>query len=320
MIKVMTNFKSFLDVIKTKPHIALLAHKDPDFDTLSACAALGLIAEYFGCSLELIIPNKEEIELDYFPFKIQGGFYNQKPDLLIICDTSSIDRIFLPEEFRSIPIAHFDHHQGGNIKATYSFVDNMAPSCCDLILKIITECDETLMTTEISQLLLDGLVADTLSFRTSGVRPETFERAAKMVRYGALPLTTHHRLTQKQQPSDFVFKAQLMSQVKIDTNASCAYVMITEQELINAHKTKGALEGIGNEILSGMFINTSVLIYAMNNGQTKVSLRSNTTNVYEIARINGGGGHICAAGFVSEKKPAEIISSLLEILTTKLSI
>jgi len=316
----MTNFQAFLDVIKTTPHIALLAHKDPDFDTLSACAALGLIAQPFGCSLELIIPNKEEIELDYFPFKIQGGFYNQKPDLLIICDTSSIERVFFPEEFRSVPIAHFDHHQGGNIKATYSFVDNTAPSCCDLILKVITEHHAELMTAEIAQLLLDGLVADTLSFRTSGVKPETFERAAKLLEYGATPLTTHHRLTQKQQPADFIFKAQLMSQVKIDTKASCAYVMVTEQELIDAHKTKGALEGMGNEILSGMFINTSVLIYAMNNGETKVSLRSNTTNVYEIAKTNGGGGHICAAGFVSAKKPQEIIDSLLETLTAQLSI
>lgn len=308
-------FKKFIHALKPSTHVIFLAHRDPDFDTLSACAALGLIAKKNGCSVELVIPNTEEVCLDYFPFLIQSATYSKKPDLLVICDTSNLDRVYFPAEFQGVDLALFDHHQGGNIPATFKHVDNTAPSCCDLIADILYTYDKTLLTPEISQLLLDGLVADTLSFRTSGVQPTTFNRAAKLLEHGAKPLTTHHRLTQKQTPEDFIFKTQLMSRVQIDNDASCAYVFITEQELAAAGRTKGALEGMGNEMLSGMFINTTALVYTANNGQTKVSLRSNTSNMYEIARQNGGGGHIAAAGFTTDKKPQEIMSELLAQLT-----
>ena len=184
-----------------------------------------------------------------------------------------------------------------------------------MIASILYNHDKKLLSPEIAQLLLDGLVADTLSFRTSGVQPTTFNRAAILLEHGAKPLTTHHRLTQKQTPEDFIFKTQLMSRVQINIDASCAYLLVTEQELLDAHKTKGALEGVGNEMLSGMFINTTMLVYTMNSGQTKVSLRSNMSNMYELARQRNGGGHIAAAGFTTEKQPQEIVSELLAQLT-----
>jgi phosphoesterase RecJ-like protein len=311
----MNSFASFLDSVKTATHITLLAHKDPDFDTLSACAALGLIAKKFDCSIELIIPNTEPVTLSYFPFPVQSGFFTKTPDLIVICDTSSINRVFFPQEFKNIPIALFDHHQGGDIAATLRFVDNKAPSCCDLIFEIIHSYDKNLITSEIAQLLFDGLVADTLSFRTSGVLPTTFSRAAQLLECGAHPLISHQRLTAKQTPADFIFKAQLMSRVNIDHQKSCAYLSVTEQELQAANRTKGTLEGIGNEFIANMSIDTSILTYTLNSGKTKVSLRSNTINVYEIAKNNGGGGHICAAGFETNKPAHVIVDELLNVLS-----
>ena len=310
-------FKKFIHELKPNTHVILLAHRDPDFDTLSACAAIGIIAQQRGCSVELIIPNTEPVTLDYFPFAIQSATHTRTPDLLVICDTANIDRVYFPTEFVGIPVALFDHHQGGNLKPTYRMVDNTAPSCCDLIADIIYTHDKDLLTPEIAQLLLDGLVADTLSFRTSGVQPTTFIRASKLLEAGARPLISHTRLTQKQTPEDFIFKTQLMSRVAIDAAASCAYVMVTEQELAAAGRTKGALEGMGNEMLSGMFINTTIVAYTMNSGETKVSLRSNTSNMYELARARGGGGHLVAAGFSTEKKPTEIIHELLAELAAE---
>lgn len=310
-------FKTFIAALQPNMHIALLAHRDPDFDTLSACAALGKIIQSFGCSVELIIPNTEDVTLDYFPFSIQSATYTKKPELLVICDTSNINRVFYPEAFHHIPIALFDHHQGGNITAKFRLVDTTAPSCCDLIADLLHEYNKELITKEIAQLLLDGLVSDTLSFRTSGVLPTTLMRAAYLLEHGAKPMTTHQRLTQKQSPDDFVFKTKLMSHLKVNAAASCAYLLVTEQELLNAHKTKGVLEGVGNEMLSGMFINTTIIVYTMNCGQTKVSMRSNSTNVYELARARGGGGHIPAAGFTSMDTPEKIIANLLAELSTE---
>ncbi len=307
-------FKKFIHELKKGTHVVFLAHRDPDFDTLSACGALGLIAKEHGCSVEVVIPNTEPVTLDYFPFPIQSGKHIKRPDLLVICDTANTDRVYFPTEFTGIPVALFDHHQGGNILATFRMVDNTAPSCCDLIADIIYNHDKNMLTPEIAQMLFDGLVADTLSFRTSGVKPVTFTRASKLLMHGAVPLTSHKRLTQKQPAEDFIFKTQLMSHLKVDEKASCAYLLVTEQELLNANKTKGALEGVGNEMLSGMFINTTALIYTMNNGETKVSLRSNASNMYEIARSHGGGGHIAAAGFVTTKKPTHILAELLATL------
>ena len=299
-------FKSFIKLLTSEKNILFLAHKDPDYDTVSACQALALIAQSFGCNVEITVPNTEPIIVEHFSIPIQSATYKNKPD--------STKRIFYPEELHNIPLALFDHHQGGDISSTYTFVETTAPSCCDVIAHLITEYDRRLLTQEIAQMLLDGIVSDTLFFRTSAVAAKTLTRTAILLECGAQPIISHNRLVQKQTPQNFMFKTHLMARMQVDENASCAYLIVTEKELVAAGKDRNILEGVGNEMLAGMFIETTVILFELLDGTTKGSMRSYTKNVYELARSRGGGGHIAAAGFTSTETPDAILKSLLSEL------
>ena len=288
--------------------------KAPDYDTVSSCAALALIAQTFGCTVEITVPNPEQIIVEHLSIPIQSAFFKNKPDLVVVCDTNSVNRIFYPQELHDIPLALFDHHQGGDITGTYRFVETTAPSCCDVVANLIATHDKTMLTPEIAQILLDGIVSDTLFFRTSAVKAETFTRTAVLLECGASPLISHNRLVQKQTPENFMFKTQLLAKMQVDAQASCAYLCVTEKELVAVGKNRNILEGVGNEMLSGMIIDTTLILYQLLDGTTKGSMRSYGTNVYELARTRGGGGHIAAAGFTSTDLPEAILHGLLNEL------
>ena len=310
----MEMFKFFIQQLTPNKNILFLAHKDPDYDTVSACAALARIAQSFGCTVEIVVPNTEPIIVEHLTIPIQSATYKNKPELVVVCDTNSVNRIFYPQELRNIPLALFDHHQGGDLNATYRFVETTAPSCCDMVANLIASYDKKLLTPEIAQILLDGVVSDTLCFRTSAVAPETFRRASFLLEAGASPFISHTRLVQKQTPENFMFKTQLMARMQVDHEASCAYLIVSEKELLAAGKDRNILEGVGNEMLSGMMIGITIILFELLDGTTKGSMRSYTKNCYELARARGGGGHLAAAGFTSTDKPDVILAGLLNDL------
>ena len=315
----MPSFKDFIEKLAQSTNVLFLAHKDPDYDTVSACAALALIAQTLGCRVEITVPNPEPIIVEHLSIPIQSATYKNKPDLIVVCDTNSFNRIFYPTELHGIPLALFDHHEGGDIVAAYRFVETAAPSCCDVIANIIATHDKTMLTPEIAQILLDGVASDTLFFRTGGVTSETFIRSALLLECGARPIVSHNRLIRKQTSENFMFKTQLMARMQIDTAASCAYLIVTEKELVAKGKNRNILEGVGNEMLAGMFIETTILLFELLDGTTKASLRSYTQNMYEIARSRGGGGHIPAAGFTSTATPEATLKSVLDELKNQRS-
>jgi phosphoesterase RecJ-like protein len=53
--------------------------------------------------------------------------------------------------------------------------------------------------------------------------------------------------------------------------------------------------------------------------RTRVSLRSETIDVSEIAALQGGGGHKLAAGFSSSDSPEEVIAWLSSELERRFS-
>jgi len=74
------------------------------------------------------------------------------------------------------------------------------------------------------------------------------------------------------------------------------------------------VEGIAELLLNTKDVEISVLLYERENGEIKISLRSRSTNVGEVAKQFGGGGHHLAAGANVKGNIYEIREQVLALL------
>src|SRR5574338_167663 len=80
--------------------------------------ALHFLLEKKGKKVETIYPTKPEAEIKRQPNNVLINQHCQIPDLLIICDTSTYERIYYPELFKALPSINIDHHISNNIAGT----------------------------------------------------------------------------------------------------------------------------------------------------------------------------------------------------------
>jgi phosphoesterase RecJ-like protein len=73
-------------------------------------------------------------------------------------------------------------------------------------------------------------------------------------------------------------------------------------------------EGVVDYLMNIQGVNTAVHA-VQRHSNVKVSIRSRTLNVGEIAGKLGGGGHKAAAGFTAQGAPDGVVSQVLKILT-----
>ena len=81
------------------------------------------------------------------------------------------------------------------------------------------------------------------------------------------------------------------------------------------------LEGIVNQLRNTKGVDCAIFMYEVEEGEYKVSLRSNdNVNVSEIAKSFGGGGHVKAAGVTMNGTDKEIVSKLSDSIREQLKL
>jgi phosphoesterase RecJ-like protein len=93
------------------------------------------------------------------------------------------------------------------------------------------------------------------------------------------------------------------------------YTCVSQSTLNKARAEISDLDGIIENLLNIQGVSAAVLLYERKNDEVKISLRSKSINVDNIAREFGGGGHKYAAGATAYgdiKKIAEQVINRLE--------
>jgi phosphoesterase RecJ-like protein len=291
--------------------ITLLAHTKPDPDSLGACLALALVAKRHGKSVEIIAPKGV---LEPYPLPIPSllnGAHKQKPDLLITCDTSSHERRYFHRDFVHVPSIVIDHHVDPAIEATLLFIDHTAASTCELVLSLLAAWDEPLVK-DIADPLLLGIISDTQTLSTSNVTANTFACVQELVSAGANIAELKQKLITHRSPAVLLLWGELFHMMRVRKNESVIWFYCPEALLDRYHLTTSALTGFLNMVSQQMQTDLLALFYE-EGGKTKVSMRSKTRNVQEIAKQFGGGGHVRASGITSDVPIEELEKKVSEL-------
>lgn len=292
----------FKKMIDESQKILISAHVNPDGDALGSSLSLRRSLEKYGKDAKVI--KISEVD-DYLKFLPELNSYEEVEeedfDLFIVLDCSEFDRIgdaykILKKTPKTIVV---DHHVGGKISCDLNIIETKSPATCELIFEII-ERTGLPMDEKIAYLLYTGLVTDTGRFMYENVSPQTFNAAGKLLDYGVDFQDIYKNLYQNKEKSKMKFENEILSRVDFFDNK--AYVGIEEKICKKYGVQIGDSESIVNMLRDLKGVEVACILKEYGPNDFRVSLRSKEyVDVSEIARNNGGGGHIRASGFSIKK-------------------
>jgi phosphoesterase RecJ-like protein len=303
------------EFLKTLERLAVTTHVGADGDAIGASAALVRLMRSLGASA--IFCHAEEVP-KYLRWLLPDDAYRELPegyDLLVV-DTSRADRTGVP-----IPEAgarlNLDHHEDNPLYAEFNLVNPRAAASAEIVADLYAELGIPI-DKEAAEALYAGIRTDTGDFRFRNISPRAHEMVADLLRAGVVPAEVHERINRRGSVEQLnivgvsLANARRYGEVLVSTvdNSDYARTGATELDSKEAIDQLRSVEGIDvvahlREVPEG----------------TKGSLRSETVDVGEIARLFGGGGHRLAAGYTRRgMRPLEAKEELLEVLAGRVDL
>lgn len=286
-------------LIQKAQSVLVVSHLTPDGDAIGSLLGMGLALQQMGKVVTLACedPSPEifsylmgmrEIQLP----PIQGKF-----DLLVSVDCGDEER--MGRVYRTLPalppaILNIDHHVTNTRFGTINLVQPSATSTAEMLYQLFVQLG-VLISPEIADCLLTGVVTDTQGFRIAGVTPQTIRVASKLMEAGAdLASITMRALNLRPLATLKIYQHGLAN-MKFQGGFLWTTISYAEQQEANYHET-------GSSGLVSMFGNTAeaamgAVLMELADGRVVVSFRCRPPwNVSDLATGLGGGGHPFASG------------------------
>jgi phosphoesterase RecJ-like protein len=297
------------EFLKTLDRVAVTTHVGADGDAIGASAALVSLMRSLGAAA--VFCHAEEVP-GYLRWLLPEEIFRELPegyDLLVV-DTSRADRAGVPVPEAGARL-NLDHHEDNPFYGEYNLVNQRAAASAEIVADLYIELGVP-MEKEAAEAIYAGIRTDTGDFRFRNISPRAHELVADLLRAGVVPAEVHERINRRGSLEQLrivgvsLANAQRYGEVLISTVDNADYERTGAGEL----DSKEAID----QLRSVAGIDVVAHLREVPEG-TKGSLRSETVDVGEIARLFGGGGHKLAAGYTRPgMRPQEAKEELLGVL------
>ena len=290
------------ELIEKANKIVLSSHVNPDGDNVGSTLGLYHALKGFNKDIKILLDDDLPDNLGM----MEGLDLYQRPqddtsiecDLLIILDVD-VDRIGKVADAVKAPILNLDHHVSNTKVSDYCYVDPKAAATAQIVYSLIKEMNWTI-DANCATCIYTGLCSDTGFFRYSNTTPYTLRAAAELLEAGAKPDKISEIFDQRSF-SSVKAAGKAIETIDLYNNGTIALMVIDKELKASADNTEGFVNFARN--IRG--VDVAVMIKYADEAVTRVSMRSRSVNVSEIAQSIGGGGHIRAAGATVNKSLAE---------------
>lgn len=310
--------------------IAIVTHWSPDGDAMGSSLGLSNYLIKAGHSCTVVVPN------DYPEFlwwmKGNDAVVNAEKDMkrarevfsnaeLIFClDFNDLGRINVIGQFLStltVPMVMIDHHPQPSDFAKYALHRTTASSTCELIYEFIAEMNQVeLIDGPIAECLYAGIMTDTGSFRFPATTAFTHQVVADLIARGADHAQVYNRVYDDNTESRLrLLGFSLSEKLQVMMEHRTAFFTLSHEEHERFNYRKGDTEGLVNYALTIRGI-VFAAFFSERDGKIKCSFRSKGKfDVNLFARANfSGGGHMNAAGGISEAKLEDVVKKFKSLL------
>jgi phosphoesterase RecJ-like protein len=297
------------EFLKTLDRVAITTHVGADGDAIGASAALLRLMRALGASAVFC---HAEVVPNYLRWLLPEEIFTELPEghELLVVDTSRADRAGVPVPESGARL-NLDHHEDNPFYAEFNLVNPKAAASAEIVADLYAELGIPL-DKEAAEAIYAGIRTDTGDFRFRNISPRAHELVADLLRAGVVPAEVHERINRRGSLEQLrivgvsLANAERYGEALISTVDNSDYARTGAGEL----DSKEAID----QLRSVAGIDVVAHLREVPEG-TKGSLRSETVDVGEIARLFGGGGHKLAAGYTRRgMKPLEAKEELLGVL------
>ncbi len=305
-------------LIRDSKGIAVIAHVNPDGDSIGSILGLGLALRKLSDYVDILMQDDFPGKFEFLP----GVHHVKKPsasleeyDLAFVLDCGDAkrlgDSIGLLQNAKKV--VNIDHHISNDSFGAINIVDPKASSTCQLIYSFILEELQLDIDEAIATCLYTGIASDTGSFKYDNTSPATLRAAAHLMELGASTDEISLYLYHNNSLNSVRFLAAVLNEMEILFEGRVALITITQEAIRSFRVQQEELEGLINYCRDIEGVEVAISLKEVENGHTKASFRGKSyVDVNQLAAVFGGGGHKKASGATIEAGPQEAKASILQ--------
>jgi phosphoesterase RecJ-like protein len=300
--------EKIVDQIKQKiihaQNILLLAHKNPDGDTLGSSLASYLYLKGLGKKVSIACFDKAPEAAQFLPGadEMIQEFNEADFDLIISFDSadpklSGFDKTHPGLFQKTGRHINIDHHKSNLMFGDINLVQTDCASTTQVLFYLFTEF-KAIFTREISTCLLTGLYTDTGSFMHQNTTADTLRVGAQLVKYGADVTAISKHLFNTKPVNQLRLWGRVLNRAK-KTRDDVIVSALTQADFDELGASRDHVSGAIEFLKYVPNIKYAEILTEEAGGRVKGSLRTirDDVDVSAIAASMGGGGHVKAAGF-----------------------
>jgi len=308
--------------IRDAENVVLFTHIHPDGDALGSLLGFAEILEGMQkrvfCYLEDAVPylyhflpgrdrvNTSLTDLDAFIEE------NGKVTAISL-DCGDCDRLGKnAERLQQIkPFLVIDHHRSHRNFGQFRYVDPSKSSTGEIVFELARQLEANI-SYEAAYNLYVAISTDTGSFCYDSTSPRTLRIAADLVELGVQPDEVSGQIYNNYTRERIRLLEMVLGTLRLHDSGRLAMIYVTQQMFAESNALPEDIEGFIDMPRSIKGVRVAAFVKENKNGVVSVSLRAKgTTDVAEIAKTFGGGGHRNAAGFRFSGKALEEVRTIV---------
>lgn len=306
--------KAFFERVATARHIVLIAHQNPDADSMGSASAVYSYLLRLQKKITLFCVDEAiDPRLAFLPWvETLKSSVPKDVDLAIAFDCGSASRLGIEV---ACDLINIDHHASNDGYGVMQIVDAEAISTTQVVYELFRS-EGVRINAKMATALYAGLIDDSMGFTAPKTDRRAFEMAAELAGCDADIAACTHHLVQRVSLGATRLKGRMLQELELLREGSVAYLYVSREllEATGAHAVD--CEVPLHEALYLPTVTIAILLRENRDGSLKGSLRSaEGADVSQIAKHFGGGGHRHAAGFeVSGQRPETVLQTILKHL------
>lgn len=283
--------------LSTADKVVLFPHVNPDGDSAGSCAALSMALRDKGVDCTVLSGKVPEylafLDIKYFTDNCDVG----EPDICVAIDCSQDHRLDSRVEafYRGKKHYCIDHHENETGFGEKFYIDKDASATCTIIYDMLKESGVEI-SRSVANALYTGISTDTGNFKHSNTDAKLHRTAAELLEAGVDHVNIMTALYQNRSIKKVFCESRAIDKALIFSEGKGIISYLTSGEMAEMDVTHEHTDEIIDKLRDIEGVEMSAYLEEREEG-IKISMRAKTSsNVGDICKAFGGGGHIKAAG------------------------